>query len=1315
MPRSRTTPSGRRRRSIAAAISGLAIGVAGVGISALPAAADPSGGDGVPPASTASAGVAPTGSRTVTLITGDRVTVTDFADGTQAVEVEPADPGAGFQTLEANGDLHVVPQSALPYLSAGVVDRDLFNVSQLIEFGYDDASVDATPVILELDDGATTFGRSAPLPGVALGSPLESIGGAAATADHASAEATWNALTDAAASGARTFSADPGEVALGGGVEAIHLDGKVQATLDSSTPWIGAPEAWAAGYTGEGVTVAVLDSGYDDTHPDLAGNVLPDSASFVPGEEVGDDPNGHGTHVASTIAGTGAASGGTHRGVADGADLLIGKVLDAAGYGQDSWIIEAMQWAGARADIVSMSLGSQQPSDGTDVMAEALNQIADETGALFVVAAGNSTAPETIGSPGAAAEALTIGSVDDPTGWLSWFSSQGPVFRSGALKPDLTGPGNDITAARSADSAGEGAYVGMSGTSMATPHVAGAAAILKQQNPDYTADQLRAALTSTATDVGLTAYQAGSGVVDIDAALDATVVASGSGDFGMLSWGEEAEPVVRTIEYANRGDAEVVLELAATLVDTTPGTGGGVDPLSTDAAADVASDAASDLAGDVLTLDASTLTIPAGETRSVTLTADPAKVSAGTQLSGTLVGTIAGEPTTRTALGVIAEAERYDLTVTATGFDGEPAEAYGWLWDPETGVISVVPVAGETTLRLPAGTYSLMSFMDVAEAGDQLGTALVGDPNLVLDGNAAVAFDARATKPVTVDVGEDGLEASFRRMDFEANGFAGALLAPVWTDTLYAQPLDASDAESFSMTSRWRLQHPTLALNAGKESLDLIVQAGSTLLDGDLRARAVDAGLGSADEFAAVDVAGKVAVVTRSDTVSATDRAANALAAGAALLIVVNDADGELSEWVGSADYLSDVALPVAAVSGLQGRALLESIAAKKVTVTGTGIPNSDEIWDIARFSDGAIPDDLDYRPGELARIDTRYLGEPGQLVGEFRYDFVPGVEHATGFPMVATTGVERTEWVNTDDVEWYQDATLFAAGWQVRDVQRAYEPGQEFETSYFGGVVRPYVGPGYWAPHRTGDYAQVNLPSWADGANAERTGAFDVFSGTTDRAQLTEVYVDGVLAASSPYQSATVSGLPAGDSEWRVVNTATHDGTWLASSTSTLTEWTFRSSGSTADYTAQLLPMIQAFYDVELDAAGRVGADRKRGAPVSLGLELGHVTGAVGAAEVTGATLEARVGDGEWVPVELTATDAPDDGSSATPGEIFPAGRDFVAAYSAAIPVPDAGAWVDLRVTATDAAGNTFSQEIVRAFEATAAKGGGRPGGQRP
>ena len=189
MPRS-IRPSAHRRRSIAAAISGLAIGVAGVGAAALPATADPTGGGTPPPAASPAAPASAGGSHTVTLITGDRVTVTDLADGTHTVEVDPVDPGEGFQSREVAGELHVLPRGAMPYLAAGVVDRDLFNVSRLIEYGYDDASVDATPVILEREGDAAAR-RSAPVPGVALGTPLASLGGAAASADHASAASTW--------------------------------------------------------------------------------------------------------------------------------------------------------------------------------------------------------------------------------------------------------------------------------------------------------------------------------------------------------------------------------------------------------------------------------------------------------------------------------------------------------------------------------------------------------------------------------------------------------------------------------------------------------------------------------------------------------------------------------------------------------------------------------------------------------------------------------------------------------------------------------------------------------------------------------------------------------------------------------------------------------------------------------------------------------------------------------------------------------------------------------------------------------------------
>jgi subtilisin family serine protease len=296
---SKDTPNGRRLRSIVAATSGLAIGIAGLGATALPAAAV------TPPPETPSPTAAAAGSsHTVTLITGDRVTVTDLPDGTHTVDIETAQPGAGVRTYQVGGEYHVIPDVAMPYLVSGALDEDLFNVTRLIEYGYDDASVDATPIIVE-QAGAESRTFAAPLPGLDVQAELPSIDAAAATLGHGDSAAAWEALT---APSARSFSAEP---SLAGGIQAIHLDGKVKATLDGSVGYIDAPQAWALGYTGDDVTVAVLDTGYDDTHPDLQGRVSSASTSFVPGEEVASDPNGHGTHVASTIAGTGAASDGT--------------------------------------------------------------------------------------------------------------------------------------------------------------------------------------------------------------------------------------------------------------------------------------------------------------------------------------------------------------------------------------------------------------------------------------------------------------------------------------------------------------------------------------------------------------------------------------------------------------------------------------------------------------------------------------------------------------------------------------------------------------------------------------------------------------------------------------------------------------------------------------------------------------------------------------------------------------------------------------------------------------------------------------------
>jgi subtilisin family serine protease len=270
-------------------------------------------------------------------------------------------------------------------------------------------------------------------------------------------------------------------------------------TLDQSTAQIGAPAAWAAGRTGTGVTVAVLDTGIDATHPDLAGQVTA-QMDFV-GDSTVDDLVGHGTHVASTIAGTGAASGGKYKGVAPGAKLLNGKVC-AGSFCPESAILAGMLWAAeSGARVVNLSLGGAD-SPGADPLEEAVDALTEQYGTLFVVAAGNDgPAPGTVGSPAGAEAALAVGSVDRD-GLVANDSSRGPRATDGALKPDVTAPGVGIVAARAAN-AGIGQpvdshYLRLSGTSMATPHVAGAAAILAQTRPSWTAGQLKAALTASA-------------------------------------------------------------------------------------------------------------------------------------------------------------------------------------------------------------------------------------------------------------------------------------------------------------------------------------------------------------------------------------------------------------------------------------------------------------------------------------------------------------------------------------------------------------------------------------------------------------------------------------------------------------------------------------------------------------------------------------------------------------------------------------------------------------------------------------------------
>ena len=288
-------------------------------------------------------------------------------------------------------------------------------------------------------------------------------------------------------------------------VAEIWLDEVVHILLDVSTPHIRAPQVWEQMHNdGEGVTICVVDTGIDATHPDFAGRVGL-TADFS-GKGSAADGNGHGTHVASTAAGTGAASGGKYVGVAPGATIMAAKALADNGSGRMSNVMAGLEWAAQNgADVLNLSLGSRGNSDGSDALSSMCNAIVD-MGKIMVVAAGNSGPRQsTIGSPGAAEKVITVGASNDQDS-VARFSSRGPTA-DGRVKPDLVAPGSKIVAARaSGTSVGQVVdeyYTTASGTSMAAPHVAGLVALMLRADSGLGPMDIKKMLMATSVDINI--------------------------------------------------------------------------------------------------------------------------------------------------------------------------------------------------------------------------------------------------------------------------------------------------------------------------------------------------------------------------------------------------------------------------------------------------------------------------------------------------------------------------------------------------------------------------------------------------------------------------------------------------------------------------------------------------------------------------------------------------------------------------------------------------------------------------------------------
>ncbi|TDD59397.1 hypothetical protein E1263_15250 [Kribbella antibiotica] len=641
--------------------------------------------------------VRPMPDRVITLITGDRVVL---RGGDQRNVTVRGRAGAMFRIGRENGRLTVLPLDVASAVAKGRVDRRLFDITGLLEMQYDDAHTSAIPVLVP---AVGPRARKA-LVGASFGPELGGSGLAAAKVDKASAAAFFTGMN-------RTRSA--------GGT--IWLDAKRRTQLDRSVPQIGVPAAWKAGLTGKGVPVAILDSGIDATHPDFKGQIV--AGKNFTAEPAGDGL-GHGTHVASTVAGTGAASKGKYKGVAPGARLIDGKICDAEGFCTDSNILAGMEWAAVqqKARVINMSLGiTDEP--GVDPIEAAVNRLTAQTGALFVVAAGNE-GPDarTVRSPGSAAAALTVGAVDKQN-VLAGFSSRGPLLEGSAIKPDVTAPGVDIVAAKAknaqiGDPVGKD-YLQLSGTSMATPHVAGAAAILAQQHPKWKAAELKAVLMATAhQQAGPTVFEQGSGRIDVARAIaDSVVSVPGSIGFGTALWPHtDDKPIAKKLTYRNLGTNPITLSLQAS---------------STPAGA--------------FKLSAKRLTVPAGGTAAVTVTSDTRHSGPDGLYSGRVVATAPGV-SVGTPLAVEKEIESYDVTVRHLLLDGNGTERnFTRIFSLDEEKIIEVPTDanGVAKLRIPRGRYLVEGLL--GDTSDRL-YQLVW-PNLNVNRALTLAVDARQAKP----------------------------------------------------------------------------------------------------------------------------------------------------------------------------------------------------------------------------------------------------------------------------------------------------------------------------------------------------------------------------------------------------------------------------------------------------------------------------------------------------------------------------------------------------------------------------------------
>ncbi|MFI6944350.1 S8 family peptidase [Streptomyces sp. NPDC050418] len=1226
--RTRTGRTRYGRTGYAGIVAATAVALLATGIPQAPAAqgGEPGGGAAADPRTFRTPAT-----KTVTLVSGDRVSLTGSADGLQVTSVQPGEgrENIAFSRARVEGREYVIPVDATEALAQGRLDRALFDVSTLAAEGYDDASRKTIPLI------AT---EQTELDGAARKAEYDGLGLTARTVKKSEAAEIWADFIKAANGKSRAAQAT-----------RLWLDGKVEASLDKSVPMTGAPEAWKKGLDGKGVKVAVLDTGADATHPDLAGKVA--AAKDFTWDESPEDFNGHGTHVSSTIAGGGQASGGRYKGVAPGAELINGKVLDGGGSGYISWILDGMEWAAAQdADIVSMSLGGAA-STGDDPLTQAVERLTADGGPLFVIAAGNEGKPGTVGSPGVAPSALTVGSITKQGG-MSAFSSQGPALTEAAVKPEVTAPGSAIMAARakgtSEDASGNEHYVTMSGTSMATPHVAGAAAILKQKHPDWDAQQLKAALVGSAhavRDAGV--YEQGAGSIDIPDALGAQVQASPAAVSAKFQ-GAGAEDVTREVTYRNSGTQDVRLRL------------------------DVDGSEAVSLADE-------RVTVPAGGSAKATVRIDASRAAVGTH-SAWIEARGTDGSRVRTPVGVETTADSARLTLKPGALRDGVSRAYTHVvWqNVKTGASDIVGFTTDTEeLTLPKGEYRLLADVwEYRNAGNGVTTAMSTvslAERVRLDGDKAVTIDVSDAKPVTIGVDDPAM----RQEPGSAQGIVSdpgtgptGILTPVFTGNFTPYTVKSEPMEGVTYFAAGTFAEPLMrASTVGGKRLDVDVRpVYFARIDWDIEGELADAGTGA--DLTGLELAGKIVLFTPESGANGAERTRRYQAImeqkPAAVMFAGSWLDSEPDD---------NIVLTQEPAPTLLRERLAASDGPVKLEIVGKR--NTGDKYFTFHTSKDGVPGGARWtdRRNDLAAVDhslrtTGYPNDPKALYGWVTYEGAVLVQQ-----QVIVRAPHRFTAYYTPGVPWttatFEYATEVALGAQYTEptVYRAGRaPRQDnWLTGPFGPALGQSTLYGNTPVARDGDRLELDVPMFSDagGHRSERVASIE--SGSTELRTS-----GGELIGRNGFGGRGAFDLPARPGWYTLSASATReDSSWYMGH-SVRDTWKFR-SGRTASSRAV------ALLDVRYDMAGLDGDNSVApGRPFTFGVSFPYQEGSSGA------------------PVGKVAVEySTDDGGTWASAPVSRARG----SWSVTLPGLDQSR-VSLRVTGTAADGTSVTETVTRALK---------------